>query len=56
MDNLKKIILNLQETLENAPSENKCTDLENEMYADMQNLLESMQNLLESMQNLMKEV
>ena len=43
---MKDLIYKLQEILENAPSENKCTDLENEMYADMQNLLESMQNLI----------
>ena len=47
-DDLRKLVWRLQEILENAPCEEYCGDLENEMYADMQNLLESTQNYLES--------
>lgn len=47
-DRIKNLIWQLQEFLENAPCEEDCGDKENDMYADMQNLLESANNYLES--------
>lgn len=38
----------LKEILGNAPYEELCSDEENDMYADMQNLIESIEIFLES--------
>lgn len=43
LKNLKNILKNILIT---APSEEKCTDEENELYADMQNLQESITEYL----------
>lgn len=47
MENLQNLLWRLQDILKNAPSETECTDLENNMYSDMQNLIESINSLLE---------
>lgn len=44
-ERFKKIYNLIDEALANAKSEDDCTDEENEVYADMQNLKESMRNL-----------
>lgn len=38
----------LKDFLNNAEDEDLCSDEENDMYADMQNLVESIDNFLES--------
>ena len=35
----------LDEFLSNAPSEDECSDFENDLYADMQNLFEDLENI-----------
>lgn len=47
-DILKNIVWRLQEILENAPCEEDCGKLENEVYADMQNLITSIETYMES--------
>ena len=39
-----KILALLKESISNAKSEENCTTEENEMYSDMQNLIESIEN------------
>lgn len=46
-EELKKLKNILANILVTAPSEEKCTDEENELYADMQNLQESITEYLE---------
>lgn len=41
---IRKIYNLLKESIINAESEDKCTNEENDMYADMQNLIESIDN------------
>lgn len=46
-NDLEDLLLRLRNLLENAPKEEDCTDEENDMYADMENLIESIENYLE---------
>lgn len=46
-DRLGNLLWRLQDLIENAPAEEDCTDEENDMYADMENLIESIKNYLE---------
>lgn len=46
-EQLKFILYKLEEILENAPMEEDCNDIENDMFADMQNLVESINAYLE---------
>lgn len=41
---LKKIKKELKEILDNAPSEELCSNEENDLYSNMQNLIESIEN------------
>ena len=43
---LRKILWRLQDMLENAPAEEECTKEENDVFADMENLVESINILL----------
>lgn len=45
-DRLGNLLWRLQDLIENAPAEEDCTDEENDMYADMENLIESIENYL----------
>lgn len=45
-DNIKDLACELQNILKNAPCEENCTNVENEIYSNMQNLLESIQNYI----------
>jgi hypothetical protein len=46
---LNGLVNELESILQQAPTEEYCTDEENDMFADMQNLLESITNYLESL-------
>lgn len=46
VNNIEEIHKMITETLTNAPDENSCSNTENEMYADMQNLKESIEAYL----------
>lgn len=46
--NLRYLCEQLEDFLIEAPSEEDCNDLENKMFADMENLLESAKEYLES--------
>lgn len=54
-DRAKLLSFNLQEWLENAPCEEKCTEIENEMYANMQNLLESVCDFIDFLEEKEKQ-
>lgn len=45
-DNIKHLACELKNILKNAPYEENCNNIENEMYSNMQNLLESIQNYI----------
>lgn len=43
---LRSLLFEIEQILLNAPEEDECTDEENEVYADMQNLKESLENII----------
>ena len=48
---LRSLLFEIEQILLNAPEEDECTDEENEVYADMQNLKESLENILRRCMN-----
>lgn len=40
------LLFEIKQVLSNAPEEDECTDEENEVYADMQNLKESLEKII----------
>lgn len=49
---LENIVKELQDIIINAPMEKDCNKIENDMFADMENLIESTQNYLEYLRSL----
>ena len=43
---LRSLLFEIEQVLLNAPEEDECTDEENEIYADMQNLKESLEKII----------
>ena len=48
---LRSLLFEIEQILLNAPEEDECTDEENEVYADMQNLKESLENIFRRCMN-----
>lgn len=46
MGKFNELLNKLEEILDNAPEEFECTDKENDLYADMENLKENLENYI----------
>lgn len=46
MEKFNELLNKLEELLDNAPEEFECTEAENNLYSDMQNLKESLESYI----------